>query len=56
MSRTWLITEKVDRQNTGPVAFISFLVLSFVGFRCVLATPLLPTLQRAQAREAEAER
>jgi hypothetical protein len=33
-----------------------FLLLSSGAFRSVLATPLLPTLRRAQAREAEAER
>jgi len=33
-----------------------FLLLSSGAFRSVLATSLLPTLPRAQAREAKAER
>ena len=49
----WLITD-VERQNLGPVAFISFALLSSVAFRCVLATPPLPRLRRAQASEVEA--
>jgi hypothetical protein len=51
----WLITADVERQNLDPVAFIRFVLLSSVAFRCVLATPPLPALRRAQAREAEAE-
>jgi len=56
MSQTWLITGNVERPNTRPVRFMRFLLLSSGAFRSVLATSLLPTLQRAQAREAIAER
>jgi len=56
MSQTWLITGNVERPNTRPVRFMRFLLLSSGAFRSVLATSLLPTLQRAQAREAKAER
>ena len=50
------VMRKSRRELTRRLGFRNFVLLSCLAFRCVLAISRQPILQRAQAREGEAEK